>query len=116
MIKELSLNELCRMTDREGLVIQGCGGDLNEWVSGITTMLRENGALPETSDFKEIYKFEHDGLCNLMFMIDNTKIEIGKLAIWRINTHSLFGGTWLSDYQPNYLGVDRTASECNEIE
>ena len=50
-----------------------------------------------------------------MFMIDNTKIEIGKLAMWRINTHSLFGGTWLSDYQPNYLGVERVAPECNEI-
>lgn len=48
--------------------------------------------------------------------IIGAEFGIGKLAMWRINTHSLFGGTWLSDYQPNYLGVDRTASECNEIE
>ena len=29
---------------------------------------------------------------------------MGKLAMWRIQTHSQFGGTWLSDYVPNRLG------------
>ena len=31
-------------------------------------------------------------------------MDIGKLAIWRIQTHEQFGGTWLSDYVPNQLG------------
>ena len=29
---------------------------------------------------------------------------MGKLAIWRIQTHARFGGTWLSDYVPNRQG------------
>ena len=29
---------------------------------------------------------------------------MGKLAVWRLATHSTFGGTWLSDYVPNRLG------------
>ena len=29
---------------------------------------------------------------------------MGKLAMWRIQTHGQFGGTWLSDYVPNRLG------------
>ncbi|MGN0591846.1 MAG: hypothetical protein ACI4JQ_01215, partial [Ruminococcus sp.] len=31
-------------------------------------------------------------------------IEIGKLAMWRLQTHPHFGGTWLSDYVPIRLG------------
>ena len=29
---------------------------------------------------------------------------MGRLAIWRLQTHPHFGGTWLSDYVPNRLG------------
>lgn len=31
-------------------------------------------------------------------------MEIGKLAMWRLQTHENFGGTWLSDFVPNRLG------------
>lgn len=31
-------------------------------------------------------------------------IEMGKLAMWRLQTHSNLGSTWLSDYVPNRLG------------
>ena len=46
MIKEISTIEVSSMTEREGLVLQGCGGDLTEWENGITDMLREEGILP----------------------------------------------------------------------
>ena len=38
-IKSISLHELRKMNDREGLVLQGCGGDLKEWVNGINDTL-----------------------------------------------------------------------------
>lgn len=38
MIKEISTIEVGSMTEREGLVLQGCGGDLTEWENGITDM------------------------------------------------------------------------------
>ena len=34
------------MYDWEGLVIQGCGGDLKEWVDGVNQMLEQEGILP----------------------------------------------------------------------
>lgn len=103
MIKEISTIEVSSMTEREGLVLQGCGGDLTEWENGITDMLREEGILPKDKGFKEIYKFEHGGLTNLLFMIDNVSINTGKLAMWRLQTREAFGSTWLSDYQHNTL-------------
>ena len=35
---------------------------------------------------------------------EDVKLDVGKLAIWRLQTHEAFGGTWLSDYVPNKLG------------
>lgn len=34
-MKQITLNELKRLTHAEGLILQGCGGDLQEWVDGI---------------------------------------------------------------------------------
>ena len=40
-IKSISLHDLRKMNDSEGLVLQGCGGDLQEWVDGINDMLTD---------------------------------------------------------------------------
>ena len=48
--------------------------------------------------------FCHEGLTNLLFPFEDVKLDLGKLAIWRIKSHETFGGTWLSDYVPNRLG------------
>ena len=42
-IKQIDCYELRNMKDKEGLIIQGCGGDLNEWTEGINEMLTESG-------------------------------------------------------------------------
>jgi hypothetical protein len=101
------------MTGSEGLILQGCGGDLNEWVTGVNEMFTEAGILLDGDTFKDVSSFEHNGTTNLLFNMDNVKLHVGKLAMWRLQSHSTFGGTWLSDYLPNRLGVthDRTEQE-----
>ena len=103
-IKEITAEDLRRMNDREGLVLQGCGGDLREWVDGINDTLTEAGILLNGSRFKNISSFRHDGLTCLLFDFDGAELDVGKLAMWRLQTHGNFGGTWLSDYVPNRLG------------
>lgn len=44
-MKEITINELRQMRDKEGLVLQGCGGDPKEWVDGINELLTEAGIL-----------------------------------------------------------------------
>lgn len=92
------------MEQQEGLVLQSCGGDLQEWVDGINEMLSEAGILLEGSRFENVSTFQHDGLPCLLFSFEGVKLDAGKLAMWRLQTHSQFGGTWLSDYVPNRLG------------
>lgn len=104
MIKRITTDKLRRMNDTEGLILQGCGGDLDEWVSGINEVFSKKNILLDGDTFKKVSVFEHDGHTNLLFKMDHVKLDIGKLAMWRLQTHSQFGGTWLSDYVPNRLG------------
>ncbi len=105
-MKHITTDDLRRMEGREGLVFQGCGGDPQEWVDGINELLTEAGILLEGAVFKaeDVSRFQHGELTNMLFPFEGVKLDMGRLAMWRIQTHGHFGGTWLSDYVPNRLG------------
>ena len=44
-VKAITTEDLRRMNDKEGLIIQGCGGNLQEWVDGINDILTGAGIL-----------------------------------------------------------------------
>jgi len=92
------------MKNSEGLILQGCGGPLDEWVTGINETLTVAGILLDGDTFKDVSVFENDGLTNLLFNMDDVKLNVGKLAGWKLMTKDTFGGYWLSDYVPNKLG------------
>jgi len=103
-ITNITTEDLRHMEGKEGLVLMGCGGDLQEWVDGINDMLSENGILLDGTRFEQVSAFQHDGLTCLLYPFDDVKLHIGRLAMWRLQTHEQFGGTWLSDFVPNRLG------------
>lgn len=101
----ISSDDIRKMRGEEGLVLQGCGGDLDEWVDGINEMFTEEELLLDGTQFSKVSAFTHDNLTNLLFhFTDDVKLNMGKLAVWRIASHGNFGGTWLSDYVVNHLG------------
>ena len=103
-INTISSEDLRSMENKEGLILQGCGGELKEWVDGINQMLTEEGILLDGTEFQEVSAFEHDGLPCILYPFEDVKLDMGKFAIWRLQTYENFGGTWLSDYVPNRLG------------
>ena len=104
-IKTITADELRRMNGREALILQGCGGSLQEWVDGINDMLTEDGILLDGTKFTDCSTFEHEGITCLVFSFtEDVKLNVGKLAMWRLSTYGNFAGTWLSDYVPNRLG------------
>jgi len=122
------------MTNREGLILQGCGGNAKaswekcapgtflthpqEWLDGINEMFAEEGILRGGDQFRTASVFEHDGCTNILFPMDDVDLDVGKLAMWRLHSRGTFGGTWLSDYLPNRLGIgvdeDLSAMDCAE--
>lgn len=106
-VKQINTDDLRRMKGTEGLILQGCGGSLDEWVDGINDMFTESEILLNGIKFKaeNCCAFENEGLTNLMFPFsEDVKLDMGKLAMWRLQTHGNFGGKWLSDYVDNTLG------------
>lgn len=103
-IDSVSLHELRKMNDSEGLVLQGCGGDLKEWADGINDMLTTDGILQNGSKFENVYAFKNGELTCLLFPFEDVHLDVGKLAIWRLRTRENFGSAWLSDYVENSLG------------
>ena len=104
-IQQITTDELRKMHDKEGLILQGCGGDLQEWLDGINEMFTEEGLLLNGTHFPKVYVFSYEELTNLLFpFTEDVDLNIGRLSIWRLKTHQAFGGTWLSDYVENNLG------------
>ena len=112
-IEKITADDLRDMEHQEGLVLQGCGGEAREWLDGINDLLTQDGILQNGSRFETVKVFQHDGLNNLLFPFENIQVDMGKLAMWRLQTHGAFGGTWLSDYVPNRLGGFRSARQEN---
>lgn len=105
-IQKITTDDLRRMKDKEGLVLQGRGGDLQEWVDGINDMLIESDILLNDTKFKaeNCCVFENEDLtCLLLPFSEDVRLDMGRLAMWRLQTHENFGGKWLSDYVDNRL-------------
>ena len=103
-INTITTDDLRGMEGKDGLILQGCGGDLKEWVDGINEMFTEAGILKDGSKFEDVSTFQYGELTCLLYPFEDVKLDIGKLAVWRLQTHADFGGTWLSDFVPNRLG------------
>lgn len=112
-IERITADNLRDMEHQEGLVLQGCGGEAQEWLDGINDLLTQDGILQNGSRFETVKVFQHDGLTNLLFPFEGIQVDMVKLAMWRLQTHGAFGGTWLSDYVPNRLGGFRSARQEN---
>mgnify|MGYP003310035743 FL=1 len=116
-INIVTTDELREMRGSEGLILQGCGGDLTEWLDGINEILTKESILLEETKFESAYAFKHDGLTNLLFTFgEDVKLNIGKLAMWRLASHETFGGTWLTDYVENRLGGFEKSAFEKEIQ
>lgn len=104
-IKNITAENIREMKGQEGLILQGCGGNPQEWLDGINELLTNEGILQNGSKFENISVFKHGDLTNILFPFEEgVQLDIGRLAMWRLHTHETFGGKWLSDYVENRLG------------
>ena len=69
-MNRITAEDLRRMEGQEGLVLQGCGGDLQEWVDGINGLLTEEGILLNGSRFKHITVFQRGEQTNQLFSLE----------------------------------------------
>lgn len=104
-MSEIQYKNFQELNKNEGLVFLGAGGNIQEWITGVTNSLFEAGiikdAIPENifSDFIVLTTTGGRTDLVMVFAQNGAKIEIGKLALWRLK----FGDcSWISDYRVNY--------------
>ena len=119
-IRFITIDQLRRMEDQEGFVLQGCVGNTRDWLDGINRMLTANGCLKNGTVFTDVHVFQKDGSTCLLFPFsDDVKLDMGKLAVWRSRSNERFGSTWLSDYVENeldgYIQEKQVGEQCHPI-
>jgi hypothetical protein len=96
-----------------GLVVLGCGGDLKDWIEGVSKYLYDEKASTTPDPDKiwdAIYRIETTkskpkGRIDLIFVFKNkgSPLDIGRLAIVRIKMHDdITHASWWSDYIVNF--------------
>ena len=103
-IQTITIENLRRMEGKEGLILQGCGGPAQEWLDGINDLFQNEGLLKNGSKFTDCAVFDNAGVTCILYPFEGVELELGKLAIWRLQTYDQFFGAWLSDYVENSLG------------
>ena len=102
-IISITLSDLRRMNGKEGLILHGCGGETQEWVDSINKMLTDKGILLDDTKFENVSVFQNDGVTCILYPFADVHLDIGKLAMWRLQSYTAFAGMWLSDYVDNRL-------------
>ena len=112
--KELSIKEVQELKG-DYLILQGCGGDLQEWIDGIKEMFIEQKVIEKQDfQFKEVYSFINKDATNMLFGLDG--LNVGRLAIVRLGMTEQFGAMWLSDYKDNgYIKVEEKVKPRCEL-
>ena len=116
-IRTVSIDELRRMKNSQGIVLQGCGGDLQEWVDGFNDLMTKENILLDGSEFTNCVAFENGDTTCILYPFEGAKLNIGKLSIWRIASHETFGGTWFNEYMSQHFGGfegDIPDEDCDE--
>lgn len=103
-INQITLTDLRRMNGKEGLILQDCGGEIKEWMDGINKMLTDKRILLDNTKFENVSVFQNDGVTCILYPFEDVHLDVGKIAMWRLQSYTAFAGTWLSDYVENKLG------------
>lgn len=111
-IKSIIFKTFDKIVERvkiEGIVLLGAGGNLQEWVSGITDCLHEEG-IAISNDSSQLWRKAYSlctsgGRTDLVLVLnEESTIDMGKLAAWRLR----FGdASWVSDYVVSYADQHR---------
>ena len=87
-INTITAEDLRRMPDKEGLILQGCGGDLTEWVDGINEMLTNAGILKDGSQFENVFAFQHGELTCLLYPFDEGNGRTQRVFLSQLARHA----------------------------
>ena len=116
-IKTITTDDLRRMNGKEGLVLQGCGGDPQEWLDGINDLLTDEGILKNGSKFENISVFQNGSLTNILFPFeDGVEIDMGRPweRLTMVEAVKKYSGVDFNDWQTDADAI--AAAKAHNVE
>ena len=110
MIEKITVEELKQMQEKEGIVFQGCGGELQEWEDGVNELLTESGILLDGDTFKNVYAVSYTHLD--VYKRQRTGTAQAFRRPFRRYTKSLYQTRYTSGRKKNHF--QRSQQEPNE--
>ncbi len=77
-VTTITIEDLQNMGKREGLVLQGCGGNPNDWINGINDIFTQEGILEKGTKFETAFRIPVWAADMPAFPFRGCKIESGK--------------------------------------
>ena len=108
------MQDLRGLNQNDGLILQGCGGELTEWVEGINKLLTDEMILLEGSQFEDCYVFKNGELTCMLFPFGDQKVDMGRFMVWKMVTANQLGSMWLSDYIDINLGAEQGPEQTDK--
>lgn len=103
-INQITLTDLRRMNGKEGLILQGCGGETQEWVDGINKMLTDKGILLDNTKFENVSVFKSDGVTCILYPFENV-LKKGSLEVVKTSEDNFNEGVEFHLYGTSLSGA-----------
>lgn len=103
-INQITLTDLRRMNGKEGLILQGCGGEIKEWMDGINKMLTDKGILLDNTKFENVSVFKSDGVTCILYPFEDV-LKKGSLEVVKTSEDNFNEGVEFHLYGTSLSGV-----------
>ena len=103
-INQITLTDLRRMNGKEGLILQGCGGEIKEWMDGINKMLTDKGILLTIQSLSMFLCFKMTALPVYFIHLKMSTLTSASLQCGDCNPTQPLQGCGYPDYVDNRLG------------
>lgn len=103
-INQITLTDLRRMNGKEGLILQGCGGEIKEWMDGINKMLTDKGILLDDTKFEHVSVFQNDGVTCILYPFENV-LKKGSLEVVKTSEDNFNEGVEFHLYGTSLSGA-----------
>lgn len=97
LIHEMSLSSIVEICHPKSVVFIGCGGEVEEWTTGVTRLWRKAGVITKLRRFHQVFYFNDGTKRCLAFNTNPPWIDHSRLEQWMSNNR-VFKCAWLRDY------------------
>ncbi len=97
-ILEIQSSKLKDMRAKQGVVVCGCCGDINDWANTISKMIEKEDILKENNRIEKCFLFDYCGAKHLALIFNTNRINAENFDTWWRKNNAQYGTIKLSTF------------------